>query len=382
MSPSGHKKYDSQHRGAKVDSSESSNHEHSSIDYQGLAAESAAATASAAVAAAGKRQHPMGSEVDPVTMSQALAHINNMKNPHRMKLSGEDVKLILYLIVETKPFKYVGNRSLSQTKKWEIIQNKYYDIKFREQNNTNFIVPTVRTLQRQLVAAIRKAEALRSKEAANGIDLSPHVIPETLSEIDSDEYYNFHHVTPESPQEAMERALLDLHELSDKIKQLKLESSNIVRSSFQPRGKSSPAATRLLEDSGSVSELVETYSTSAASHLEEISSLVMDQVDSLKSDVEAGGDAALGKAIGLLESVFSHANDVRSAMRKDNESVKKQITRILNDHAEAIERMKEEFSIKQLALTKELVSVLKRDLESMGNAQSSLEKLNAISEML
>lgn len=51
------------------------------------------------------------------------------KNNHRTKLTSQDVRLILYLTINIKPFKYVGDRSLSQTKKWEIIQTKFAEIK-------------------------------------------------------------------------------------------------------------------------------------------------------------------------------------------------------------------------------------------------------------
>lgn len=438
--------------GADVDvdaSHDSSDHhpDHASIDYQGLAAESAAAAQSAAaqsaaVAALGKRQqqqqqqqlhhhqqqqqqqhhqeqqqqHSLSnqagtlassavptspSDYDTITgntMSQALAHINNIKNPHRMKLSAEDVKLILYLIVEVKPFKYVGNRSLSQTKKWEIIQNKYYDLKFKEQNNTNFIVPTVRTLQRQLVAAIRKAEARRLKELANGINLHPHIIPGTLAEIDADDYYNFRHITVDSPQEEFEAALLELHELSDKIKQLKLENSNLVKGSFPPRQHKNARATasssavsaasaasaaaavnKLLEEHGSSSHLIDSFSNS--SQLEEVLAVLADQIENLRAESENSGDAKLQKACNVIESVFAHASNVLLTIKKDNELVKNQITRIIDDHFEKVERIKEEFSARQIELGRDVIELFKNEYES-GVPSLISEKLASIKEML
>ncbi|KAI5958955.1 uncharacterized protein KGF55_005609 [Candida pseudojiufengensis] len=68
------------------------------------------------------------------------------------------------------------HRSLSQTKKWDIIQKKYFNIKFKELQHRNFVVPTVRTLQRQLAAGVKKAQSQRNKDDVI------HPIPPTLDE--------------------------------------------------------------------------------------------------------------------------------------------------------------------------------------------------------
>lgn len=68
--------------------------------------------------------------------------IDHMKNPHRIKLAPDEIKLIMFLIVEIKPFKYIGDKSLSQTKKWELIRTRYYDAKANNKD-VEVIVPTV-----------------------------------------------------------------------------------------------------------------------------------------------------------------------------------------------------------------------------------------------
>lgn len=76
---------------------------------------------------------------------------------HRSRLSHADVKLILFLIVQIKPFKYVGDRTLSQSRKWDLIQQKLEQHKLRH-GPVSAVVPTVRTLQRQMATALRKAQ--------------------------------------------------------------------------------------------------------------------------------------------------------------------------------------------------------------------------------
>lgn len=88
----------------------------------------------------------------------------------KTKLNVSDIQLILYLIVQIKPFKYVGDRSVSQTYKWELVQRKYVEIKTREYlRQTKVVAPTVRTLQRQLASAVRRA-SVRMKNEEDSID--------------------------------------------------------------------------------------------------------------------------------------------------------------------------------------------------------------------
>ena len=87
---------------------------------------------------------------------QQLTKVANFaNNPHRIKLSNADIKIIMFFIIQIRPFKYLGNSGVTQANKWEEIRHKFMEYK-RNLHETNFIVPTVRTLQRQLATAIKK----------------------------------------------------------------------------------------------------------------------------------------------------------------------------------------------------------------------------------
>lgn len=127
-------------------------------------------------------------------------NIQSLPSPtvrQRLKLSPLDVKLILWLIVQIKPFKYVGDRTLSQSKKWDLIQQRFEAE--RTKLADNLVVPTVRTLQRQMAAALRKA---RNRRVA--ADYTPFSVFETLR------------VT--LPLADLELAVLELHNLSEAFK--------------------------------------------------------------------------------------------------------------------------------------------------------------------
>ncbi|ODV64778.1 hypothetical protein HYPBUDRAFT_150717 [Hyphopichia burtonii NRRL Y-1933] len=137
-----------------------------------------------------------------------------LKSNHRTKLTLQDIRLILYLIVSIKPFKYVGDKKITQTKKWEIIQNKYQEIKKSENNNNilknvndEIIVPTVRTLQRQLANAIKKVKLSKNNKKISKIDLNKDI---------STYYFNF--INRDSLINELEIALYELHELSETLK--------------------------------------------------------------------------------------------------------------------------------------------------------------------
>lgn len=137
--------------------------------------------------------------------SRSLIKINQ-----RTKLSTQDIKLIYYLIATIKPFKYIGDRRTSQTKKWEIIQRKYEETKKDESEgmilknvHNEIIVPTVRTLQRQLAGAIKRSKSREEKSKNKRKDES-----ELL----------YHSITKYSPVSELEDSLLELHELSETLK--------------------------------------------------------------------------------------------------------------------------------------------------------------------
>lgn len=140
--------------------------------------------------------------------------IDHMKNPHRIKLAPDEIKLIMFLIVEIKPFKYIGDKSLSQTKKWELIRTRYYDAKANNKD-VEVIVPTVRTLQRQLTAGLKKAETRRKKkrvyDSIDQISDTEKLIQKRLDKLS---------VESATDQE-LEDMIYDLNELSDHIKKTK-----------------------------------------------------------------------------------------------------------------------------------------------------------------
>ncbi|KAK6202303.1 uncharacterized protein RJT21DRAFT_18758 [Scheffersomyces amazonensis] len=145
---------------------------------------------------------------------------NTMTNgPTRSKLSAEDIKIVLYLIIKIKPFKYIGDRSLSQMRKWEAVQAKYSEMKSQLKSISGIqplpiSVPTVRTLQRQLATAIRKAQGKRGDSKSSTI--SPPIDK-------SAEYYSFNFVTIDHPLADLERYVLELHEMSENFKAGRLE---------------------------------------------------------------------------------------------------------------------------------------------------------------
>lgn len=107
------------------------------------------------------------------------------------------MKLILWLIVQIKPFKYVGDRTLSQSKKWDLIQQRFEQERMK--TSLKHVVPTVRTLQRQMASALRKAE---SRKLAS--DYKPYAVFEMLH--------------PRLLLADLELAVLELHDLSEAYK--------------------------------------------------------------------------------------------------------------------------------------------------------------------
>ncbi|KAK6462935.1 hypothetical protein DFJ63DRAFT_334511 [Scheffersomyces coipomensis] len=158
----------------------------------------------------------------------------------RSKLSTEDIKIILYLIIKIKPFKYIGDRSLSQTRKWEIVQAKYSQVKEQLKPsssaspapNSNLVVPTVRTLQRQLATAIKKALTRREESGSS----------DKVNTIEKpDDYYNYDFITIENSLSELENYVLELNELSENFKAGRLEA--VSNPSAVITGTTSPVTT-------------------------------------------------------------------------------------------------------------------------------------------
>ncbi|KAI5964080.1 uncharacterized protein KGF55_002022 [Candida pseudojiufengensis] len=397
---------------------DSSSDIHSSIDYQGLAQESAAVAAAAATSRQQQQQQnnqqlrtpqeqqqqqlselqqlnqpnfQIHNETEPNTPTTEIEssndveggeqdsnHVDNIKNPHRIKLSSQDVKLILYLIVETKPFKYVGDRSLSQTKKWDIIQKKYFNIKFKELQHKNFVVPTVRTLQRQLAAGVKKAQSQRNKD-----DII-HPIPPTLDEIDKDDYYNFRDITVLSPQNELESALYDLHELSNKIKSLKMQSNSLIKVNYQPRSK--PPTTTTTKKSNSLQDIngkeINNENKDLSLQFEEISNLILDKFTTLKDNQQINIKKS-EDIFNLLESIFQHSNDLRNYINEENDTLSTTINQLFESHLNKIEYIKKEYNLKQIEYTEKLIDILTNEsFNSEEDRQILANKINSLKDIL
>ncbi|CAH6719196.1 hypothetical protein CLIB1444_02S03070 [[Candida] jaroonii] len=147
----------------------------------------------------------------------------SIKNNVRSKLTTSDIKLILYLIITIKPFKYIGDRSLSQTKKWELIQKRFSEIKQKSNDssgNPGVIIPTVRTLQRQLSSAIKKCKLRNNSESLLNNKHDPI----------------FRNIKEDSSLMDLELAVSELFELSETLKNGKIANSSLLELSLESHG--------------------------------------------------------------------------------------------------------------------------------------------------
>lgn len=137
------------------------------------------------------------------------------KNSSRTKLNNQDIRLILYLIVTIKPFKYIGDRTLSQTRKWELIQKRFSHLRHVVNPSSTF-VPTVRTLQRQLSSAVKKAKQRTANHPINTDNPNPI----------------FKSINEKSSIQELETATLELFELSETLKSGKIANSALLEYSL------------------------------------------------------------------------------------------------------------------------------------------------------
>lgn len=159
------------------------------------------------------------------------------KNNCRTKLTTDDIQLILFLIVQVKPFKYVGDRSLSQTKKWLIIQDRFEQIKKKQfGTNKRVLVPTVRTLQRQLASAVARGQ----ERVSPSMSVS-YIVNQTAKIIKELDRY--------SSLSEMEFVLAALNLLSDKIKHGEYSNAPVEFSMVQPYNGHSDSHISLLKSS-------------------------------------------------------------------------------------------------------------------------------------
>lgn len=154
-------------------------------------------------------------EGTPIAEDSSLIDDTLIKTNPRTKLGVQDIRIILYLIISIKPFKYIGDRTLSQTKKWELIQSEFSKYK-QQKNQSNTIIPTIRTLQRQLSAAIKKAKQRRKSILGANDQETPL----------------FKTITMDHSLDDLELASLELFELSETLKNGKLANSSLLEYSL------------------------------------------------------------------------------------------------------------------------------------------------------
>lgn len=261
------------------------------------------------------------------------------KNNHRTKLTSQDVRLILYLTINIKPFKYVGDRSLSQTKKWEIIQTKFAEIKRKNSDGyPEVIVPTVRTLQRQLATAIKKAKLRRqnnkSKKENKNLDSS---------------YFILSTINKESSLNDLELALLELNDLSEKLKTgkgtntpvaIELPNANILQSFDLNKSITSPIETsnvsaNIPTNSESNNAQFATSSTRLSSKSSNLILNVNNTYNNIRKTMsDSNSSYSQQNLYNLLEKLLNEYTEFQTQQQKEN-------TRIIEDNIKFIKEQNE-----------------------------------------
>lgn len=311
------------------------------------------------------------------------------KNNHRTKLTSQDVRLILYLTINIKPFKYVGDRSLSQTKKWEIIQTKFAEIKRKNSDGyLEVIVPTVRTLQRQLATAIKKAKLRRQNNKGN----------KENKNLDSS-YFILSTINKDSSLNDLELALLELNDLSEKLKTgkgtntpvaIELPNANILQSFDLNKSITSP-----IETSNVSANIPTTNSTpnnaqfaaSSARLSSKSSSLILNVNDTYNNIRKTMSDNSSSYSqqnlYNLLEKLLNEYTEFQIQQQKEN-------TRIIEDNIKFIKEQNERcnkiiesnnrFQKEQNDLNKQLIleviNTLSQDSNSSISNKSALKSFH------
>ncbi|CUM51378.1 unnamed protein product [Debaryomyces tyrocola] len=312
-----------------------------------------------------------------------------LKNNHRTKLTSQDVRLILYLTINIKPFKYVGDRSLSQTKKWEIIQTKFAEIKRKNSDGyLEVIVPTVRTLQRQLATAIKKAKLRRQNNKGN----------KENKNLDSS-YFILSTINKDSSLNDLELALLELNDLSEKLKTgkgtntpvaIELPNANILQSFDLNKSITSPIET------SNVSANIPTanstpnnaqFATSSARLSSKSSSLILNVNDTYNNIRKTMSDNSSSYSqqnlYNLLEKLLNEYTEFQIQQQKEN-------TRIIEDNIKFIKEQNERcnkiiesnnrFQKEQNDLNKQLIleviNTLSQDSNSSISNKSALKSFH------
>lgn len=336
-----------------------------------------------------KSHHDGGSSNDSSTSTSANTPLNtsiledaintsalHMKNIHRTKLTTYDVKIILFLIIEVRPFKYVGDRSVSQTRKWELIQDKYSLLKHADYpGDQKIIVPTVRTLQRQLATAIKKATIKREEKKAQG----EYLIDDTSSILSHDEDHYVKNIVKDisinSSVSQMEWAILLLNDLSDKLKSGKVASNSIntARDLSQIAGESLGQSPNDMIDQ----DLQNHDLANEVTQLEDVQEIQLklkelisttEKINQLRHQLDLPNDSPTSESLETLQSLLAQSIELQILLAKENQRILKYSELLLHKHEEhlnTITNAHSEFEIKQNALNQEIINTIRRNLNSL-----------------
>ncbi|EGW31947.1 uncharacterized protein SPAPADRAFT_61062, partial [Spathaspora passalidarum NRRL Y-27907] len=288
-----------------------------------------------------------------------------------------------------------------------VIQEKYYEIRYHENKHSNFIVPTIRTLQRQLAAALKKATTRRNHQSS-GIQ-QHHTVPSTLEEIERDSYYDFAKVIPDSSLSELEDALYDLHEVSEKIKQIKFNlntNSNSVNASPLHGGSSASMS------SSSIQQIIDSSLADATSpiihsnqHLPKspLSSsittpvsirpksgsnenVVIDHIQNLRNNLTdsstSNNSDSFSKGLDMLELILKQTIELHQSIHNENETFRKEIDRLTKDHLRKVSEMNQNHLIRQRDLNRQFLELFKTEFESRENSDHILARLASLEALL
>lgn len=302
---------------------------------------------------------------------------------HRSKLSTEDIKLILYLINRIKPFKYIGDNNYSQTKKWEIIQRDFAT--FKKQNNPNnhdLAVPTVRTLQRQLATAIKKAHARREHRRNNGI-------------IDEKQDNLFTTLNLESPIEDLELSLLELNDASEKLRNGKITPNSSSSLNYRNNGsefqfnQASLISDYRFEDP----DLTSTINISSIVNTSSTTKQFIEKLQNLKSEINqeillnSNDDHYLIflQTIESLEKLLNQLIDYQSSISLENFNLIESSEQLIKKQQDYIKRLlqyNKDLQFKQNQVNKDLMNniidqliKLENNYKKLTNVEKSLKNL-------
>lgn len=297
---------------------------------------------------------------------------------HRTKLSTEDIKLILYLINRIKPFKYIGENNYSQNKKWEIIQREFATVKKQNNRMVDMAVPTVRTLQRQLATAIKKASARRDHRRNNGI-------------IDEKNDNLFTTLNLESPIEELELALLELNDALEKLKNGKISPNISYRNGgngqdFQFHNSPIISDYRYsLEESDltssiNLSSIVNT-SSSTKQFIEKLNNLKLE----INQEIPDEHYLKTLSTIETLEKLLNQSIDYQSAVSLENFNLIESSEQLIKKQQEYIKKLlqyNKDLQSKQNQVNKDLINnivdqliKLESDYKKLTNIEKSLKNL-------